>query len=1111
MTIYSTLIETIDGSNGFMGWLNDAHPDVPPNQYEPVDGTAGQAGADASYLNDGALPSGDPPPLDWDILVSAGNGGDGGDGGREYFGNEIDGIRAHTGNGGGGANGGNGNLELTSFIYDASGADESVAINASISGGSGGSGGAHIVQLVNDGYFEGHSGDAGSGGSGHGVIHDAVFDYTQLQGAFGDLAISENVYGGDAGYAWGGYTTTGDSAVSDGAHAGNGGNGGNADATISNITYRAGYDDINFGSVVSLTANATPGNSSIALAISEPWDKNGIGGTASAYVQDNNVIFSGGNDTLSLHAETFVNAGHYGFGVTTISTNVVSMAGGTDSVLIDLIGTGSLKFSGNIIDGGAGIDSLIVRIIGWDVAPYTGGGSVVLDLANGILSLGDEVDTITGFENAYVGVGQFHSSTLVQEDADINLIGTAAANGLATGTGNDTVSAGGGNDTIDLGGGDDWADGGDGADSILGDGGNDFLLGGPSSDCLLGGEGNDMLDGGTGSDSLNGEAGDDTLFGGDRWDTLIGGDGNDVLDGGLDNDQMYGGYGNDTYYVDKFGDRTYELADQGNDTVYSSISLTLGANVETLILAGSSGLSGTGNALANMIVGNSGNNVLSGLDGADSLSGNDGNDTLLGGARWDTLVGGAGDDSLDGGVDNDQMYGGTGNDSYVVDNTGDRTYENAGEGNDTVFSSITWSLSSEIEALVLTGSGNINGTGNGLANMITGNGGANTLSGGAGADTIDGGLGADSLDGGIGNDVLLGGARWDTLVGGDGNDTLDGGLDNDQMYGGLGNDVYYVDNVGDRVYENVSEGIDTVYASISWDMTSNTEVVILTGTGNSSSTGNSLANTMTGNSGNNTLVGGVSNDTISGFDGDDSIDGGIDSDQLDGGNGNDTLLGGQRWDTLTGGAGDDVLDGGTENDRMTGGTGNDTYYVDNVGDRVYENANEGTDTVYSMIDFALGPDIENLILQGTAISGTGNGLNNKITGNSQANTLSGGNGNDTLTGGLGNDLLTGGTGRDDFVFSSPASNGTDHITDFVHLTDRLVFTGSDYGIAPGHALTTAEFTVGTSAIGTGAQFIWDPTSHHLYFDADGTGAGTAIDLALIDNGATLAKEDLFFT
>jgi len=650
--------------------------------------------------------------------------------------------------------------------------------------------------------------------------------------------------------------------------------------------------------------------------------------------------------------------------------------------------------------------------------------------------------------------------------------------------------------------------------------GQDSLSGSAGPDTIDGLGGGDIVTGAAGDDQLTGGAGDDTLDGGDGNDMLMGGDGRDVLKAGPGSDLLYGGAGNDAYYLGNVGGQVIELAGEGNDTVYATISVTLATDVENLVLLGSTALTGTGNALANSLIGNDGanslwggegNDTLDGGLGADRLEGEAGNDTLYGGARWDTLVGGDGDDVLNGELDNDQMYGGIGNDLYYVDNVGDRTFENLGEGNDTVIASINWALAADVENLTLTGAATT-GTGNGLANLITGNELANTLSGGASADTIDGGLGADSLDGGIGNDLLLGGARWDTLVGGDGNDTLDGGLDNDQMYGGLGNDVYYIDNTSDRANEDAStnEGFDTVFSTVSWNMSANVETVIFTGSANASSTGNSLSNTMTGNSGNNTFVGGVGADTISGFDGNDSIDGGLDSDLLDGGNGNDTLLGGQRWDTLVGGAGDDVLDGGTENDRMVGGTGNDTYYVDNVGDRVIENANEGIDTVYSTIDFALSADVENLILQGTAVTGTGNGLNNRITGNSQANTLSGGNGNDTLTGGLGNDLLTGGTGRDDFVFSSPASNGTDHITDFVHLTDRLVFTGSDYGIAPGHALTTAEFTVGTSAIGTGAQFLWDPTSHHLYFDADGTGAGTAIDLALIDNGAMLAKEDLFF-
>src|SRR5207245_1322880 len=135
-------------------------------------------------------------------------------------------------------------------------------------------------------------------------------------------------------------------------------------------------------------------------------------------------------------------------------------------------------------------------------------------------------------------------------------------------------------------------------------------------------------------------------------------------------------------------------ANEGIGTVFSSINYTLSSNVENLILAGSSGLSGTGNALDNVIIGNSGNNVLTG--GA-------GNDTLDGGAGADTLVGGAGDDT------------------YVVDTVGDVVTENAGEGTDLVQSSISYTLGANLENLTLTGFGNINGTGNAANNRIIGN------------------------------------------------------------------------------------------------------------------------------------------------------------------------------------------------------------------------------------------------------------------------------------------------------------------------------------------------------------------------------------------------------
>jgi Ca2+-binding RTX toxin-like protein len=229
-------------------------------------------------------------------------------------------------------------------------------------------------------------------------------------------------------------------------------------------------------------------------------------------------------------------------------------------------------------------------------------------------------------------------------------------------------------------------------------------------------------------DLLTGTNSDDFIYGFAGQDTLAGGGGNDILDGGVGADSLTGGTGNDQYYVDNAGDLVIEQASGGNDLVYSSIDYTLGSNVENLTLTGSASLIGTGNSLDNEITGNSGNN---------SLSGGGGSDTIDGGSGADTLIGGIGDDQ------------------YYVDNVNDQVIEQASAGTDLVYSSIDYTLGSNVERLVLTGSTSLNGTGNGLNNIITGNSGNNSLSGNAGNDTLNGGLGADTLTGGSGSDRFL--------------------------------------------------------------------------------------------------------------------------------------------------------------------------------------------------------------------------------------------------------------------------------------------------------------------------------------------------------------------
>ncbi len=203
---------------------------------------------------------------------------------------------------------------------------------------------------------------------------------------------------------------------------------------------------------------------------------------------------------------------------------------------------------------------------------------------------------------------------------------------------------------------------------------------------------------------------------------------------------------------------------------------------------------------------------LTGTSGADTLQGGGGGDTLSGLGGNDKLLGSAGGDILDGGAGDDRMIGGTGDDAYFVDSYNDVVIENAGEGNDSVFSTANYVLRDNIEALTLTGSANLYGYGNAGDNILTGNSGINKLFG-------------------------LGG-----------NDVLDGGAGSDRLFGGTGNDIYYVDAYADRAIENAGEGNDEVRSSASYRLGDNIETLTLTGSSGIWGYGNAGDNTLTGNS-----------------------------------------------------------------------------------------------------------------------------------------------------------------------------------------------------------------------------------------------------------------------
>ena len=218
---------------------------------------------------------------------------------------------------------------------------------------------------------------------------------------------------------------------------------------------------------------------------------------------------------------------------------------------------------------------------------------------------------------------------------------------------------------------------------------------------------------------------------------------------------------------------------------------------------------------------------------------------------------------------------------------------------------------------------------------------------------------------------------------------------------GLGNDTYYVDDRRTVVVENSDGGIDSVVASIGYQLPSNVENLTLTG----------AAIWGWGNSGDNDIIGNDADNKLRGGQGNDTLDGGAGHDSLTGGTGNDSLIGG---------SGDNTLDGGPGADTMVGGTGNDIYYVDNPGDVAIEQPGEGDDTVISSSPFfLLGANIETLMLGGAGdFIGWGNSSDNLIVGNDGDNQLRGGQGNDTLEGGAGRDSLTGGTGNDSLIGGS---------------------------------------------------------------------------------------------
>ncbi len=651
---------------------------------------------------------------------------------------------------------------------------------------------------------------------------------------------------------------------------------------------------------------------------------------------------------------------------------------------------------------------------------------------------------------------------------------------------------------------------GNGADTIIGDGDNNAIRGGLGADSLDGGAGFDLLDflgdstvTGVRVDLVSGQATDsggntdsiagfENVRGTEAADTLIGDDGDNGLRGHRGNDLLNGGLGYDTadYRNDSDGAGTLPGTGDGFGVIVnlSSGAVTIpGFGAETNVVVGAQrGRDGWGGADT--------------LIGIESARGTNINDILIGaervlsfnagGLRFTTnersfLHGRVGDDTLratsfDDGVVasyNDDISGIVARldlGSTIVD----------GFGNTDTLVNVRNVQGSDFDDLIVASADGGWFRGRAGNDTITGGSGFDVVSyGGAAAAVVvnlalgtadDGDGGADSL---TSIDFVTGTRFADTLIGDDDGSWFFGAAGADSLVGGLGEDWVS--------YHSAYVGVTPVHAGVLVNLGTQT---VRDGDGSSPTgsldrllsiehaAGTHTADTLIGSAGANSLIG---------AEGDDSVNGGLGDDAIEGGAGADTLNGGGGIDTVS----------------YAGSSTGVTVSLSLVGPQV-SGGDAGGD---SLIGF------ENLTGSQGNDGLTGSAVANLIMGEAGADSMIGAAGDDTLIGGAGNDTMNGGNGADAFRFVSPAEHGTgvagrDRISDFVSGTDVVQVVGAAFGGLPAGVLAAGRFALNAPADGDDV-FLFNTTTKVLSYDADGNGAGLAVQLALM-NVATLTNTDI---
>ncbi|ESQ93514.1 hypothetical protein ABAC460_00160 [Asticcacaulis sp. AC460] len=764
-------------------------------------GGAGAAGGAGGTGGGTSLTLADSQVGDTLIQIAGGDGGTGGDG--------SDGGTADTGGtggaGGDAGNGGDGGSASLYFFDNLFVTSDGRGFAAA--GGRGGDGGFQGYGGLGggaDGDY-GFSGNGGNGGDALVSVSGNIFDVTSDCGC--EDAIIVAAVGGQGGFAYyadsdpsrDGLSGAGGDAIIN--FSGNLLRATASDAVISlALSLNAGQGGVFFADPTDTTAGAKGADGATQLIFGNNTIQ-GSAGVDTFRLDIENYVLD--------EADTGVGIAPIGSVIIDLTAGSIDLGSGAVSLIQDIENVDLVIRDGyydSVLDF---YDSYTAAYLNGNAAANELGSSTGDDELNGqagndtlngyggadtlIGGLGNDEIWVDDLNDVVVELDGEGTDTVVSE-VSWSLAGTFIENLYldkwydTDGTGND------GNNLITGSAGNNHLDGGLGADSLYGGDGDDTYYVDNAGDKVYEdpGMGRDVVIS-TVSFSLVGRVveqlyliGSDNLnaTGNTLANTIDGNDGNNVIDGGANYDKMYGGLGDDTYYVDHVEDKVYEFLNAGTDVIYTSVEYDLtGRHVEVVYQTGSDNIAIYGNSLANELHGNSGDNLLDGRAGNDSMAGGLGDDTYAVNAAGDvvTEADGEGTDTVEasrsytlgdfvehlslGGVSDingtgnslnniligndghNVLTGGLGDDSYYVQAGNDVVVEAAGEGNDEVHASVSFSLwGTHVEGLILTGTANIDATGNNQINSLFGNDGDNVINGGGAGDLLWGGIGADTFD-----------------------------------------------------------------------------------------------------------------------------------------------------------------------------------------------------------------------------------------------------------------------------------------------------------------------------------------------------------------------------